>query len=156
MAFHEITIFIQFLTASFISGHTVDDFLSHPPPSTSWPTGRLPPALCLLDSLRWCRNSGSKRRGNTLHKNTLKSSCSFASTLSCLSPSPCHVLYFFSCSNFLQVFWYQSLRPHLPNAQFWAVICNDDDVSDKHTDAQTPNCKRVPTQNTTVIFHYSF
>ena len=35
MAFHEIIIFIQFLTASFISGHTVDDFLSHPPPSTS-------------------------------------------------------------------------------------------------------------------------
>ena len=91
-----------------------------------------------------------------LHKHTLKSSCSFTSTLSCLSPSPCHVLYFFSCSNFLQVFLYQSLRPHLPNAQFWAVICNDDDVSDKHTDAQTPNCKRVPTQNTTVIFQYSF
>ena len=30
------------------------------------------------------------------------------STLSCLSPSPCHVLYFFRVATF-QVFWYQSL-----------------------------------------------
>ena len=38
-------------------------------------------------------------------------------------------LHFFHVANFLQVFWYQSLRPHLPNTQFKAVMCNDDDVA---------------------------
>ena len=52
----------------------------------------------------------------------------FSLSLVCLY-CPFIVLYFFHVANFLQVFWYQSLRPRLPNSQFKAVMCNDDDVA---------------------------
>ena len=52
----------------------------------------------------------------------------FSLSLVCLY-CPFIVLYFFHVANFLQVFWYQSFWPHLPNTQSLAVICNDDDVA---------------------------